>query len=365
MMSFVLERLTSFGDAFLGRGEHAVTVPTMDGALQPNQVLDAARSAHCIPQPDNLTVHGDRLYVTSGNSLYRWNPDTVACELLNTFDATITSMVSLDGETVLVGLDDGRLQFFGGTSSGREIGKIGAYRAQCPTAILKIDGDRVVVAEGSARHRCSEWRHDLMAGERSGSVWLLDLKNSSARCLASGFAYPNGLARGSADSIVVSESWRHRLVSVPLEGGSLAVLVADLPGYPGRMTPAHGGGHWLCVFAPRSQLVEFVLREPKFLRRMVAEVPEGYWVAPALSSGRDFKEPLQGGAIKSMGILKPWAPTRSYGLVVHLDASLAPASSLHSRADGRRHGITSAVEWCGELWMASRGGDEIVVTPLD
>ena len=83
-----------------------------------------------------------------------------------------------------------------------------------------------------------------------------------------------------------------------------------------------------------------------------------------LSSGRDFREPLQGGSIKSMGILKPWAPTRSYGLVVRLDAGFAPVSSLHSRADGRRHGITSALEWRGELWLASRGGDELVAAPL-
>ena len=53
---------------------------------------------------------------------------------------------------------------------------------------------------------------------------------------------------------------------------------------------------------------------------------------------------MQGGGLKQLGILKPWAPTRSYGLVVRRDAEGEPRASFHSRADGRRHGITSCVE---------------------
>jgi hypothetical protein len=364
MISFVFDKMTSMGDALLGRGEHAVTVPPMDGALQPNQALEEARSALRIPQPDNLAVAGDRLYITSADSLYRWRPESGTCELLHKFEAVITSVATLADDTVAVSTDDGCIRLIGGEWSGRLISKIGAYRALCPTAMLGFGDHQLIVAEGSARHRCSGWRHDLMSGEKSGSVWLLDLKQSSARCLSRGLGHPNGLAIHPDGGVVVSESWRHRLLRVPFDGGSSVVMVADLPGYPGRMTPAKDGGYWLCVFAPRSQLVEFVLREPKFLNRMMAEIPEGYWVAPALSAGRDFKEPLQGGAIKSMGILKPWAPTRSYGLVVRLDAGFAPVSSMHSRADGHRHGITSAVEWNGELLISSRGGDEVIATPI-
>ena len=38
-------------------------------------------------------------------------------------------------------------------------------------------------------------------------------------------------------------------------------VLADLPAYPGGSALA-GDGYWLALFAPRSQLVEFVLREP-------------------------------------------------------------------------------------------------------
>ena len=88
------------------------------------------------------------------------------------------------------------------------------------------------------------------------------------------------------------------------------------------------------------------------------------WIAPSLRSGRSFREPMQGGALKQMGILKPWAPTFSYGLVVELSESFVPLRSMHSRAGGRRHGITSAVEHDGHLWVSSKGGDEIVLLDL-
>jgi len=63
-----------------------------------------------------------------------------------------------------------------------------------------------------------------------------------------------------------------------------------------------------------------------------------------------------------MGVHKAWAPSRSYGLVVRLDPNLIPLESLHSRANGSRHGTTSAVEAYGRLLVASKGGDCIVAT---
>ncbi len=69
---------------------------------------------------------------------------------------------------------------------------------------------------------------------------------------------------------------------------------------------------------------------------------------------RSFLEPLQSGGVKTMGIHKPWSPSRSYGLVVRLDDELQPVASFHSRANGRRHGITSAIEAGGQVLAASR-----------
>ncbi len=94
--------------------------------------------------------------------------------------------------------------------------------------------------------------------------------------------------------------------------------------------------------------------------RMMAEIEEAFWIAPALNSGRSFMEPLQGGGVKHMAALNPWAPTRSYGLVARLDASLTPVASWHSRAGGAFHGVTSAAEHDGALLVSAKGGGAIV-----
>ena len=64
-----------------------------------------------------------------------------------------------------------------------------------------------------------------------------------------------------------------------------------------------------------------------------------------------------------MGIHKPWAPSRSYGLLARLDEALQPLFSLHSRADGARHGVTAAAEHGGRVFVAARGGDAVLALP--
>jgi hypothetical protein len=93
-------------------------------------------------------------------------------------------------------------------------------------------------------------------------------------------------------------------------------------------------------------------------------VPQPYWIAPSLSSGTSFLEPLQCGGIKTMGIHKPWSPSRSYGLVARLDGACRPMTSYHSRANGNRHGVTSVVEIGNSLLVGSKGGDVILDVDL-
>ena len=99
-----------------------------------------------------------------------------------------------------------------------------------------------------------------------------------------------------------------------------------------------------------------MLQEKHYRYDMMIEVPRDFWIAPALSSGTSFLEPLQCGGIRTMGVHKAWAPSRSYGLVAKLDRDYAPVASLHSRADGKRHGTTCAIEVDGRLLVASKGG---------
>ena len=64
--------------------------------------------------------------------------------------------------------------------------------------------------------------------------------------------------------------------------------------------------------------------------------------------------------LKHLGILKPWAPTQSYGLVIRLDERMQPLASHHSRADGTVHGITSCLEVGNRLYATSKGANCLV-----
>jgi len=195
--------------------------------------------------------------------------------------------------------------------------------------------------------------HDLMERGRTGRVLALDMASGSVRPLASGLAYAFGVC-AAGNGLFVSESWRHRVIALGADGSPRTAL-EHLPVYPSRLSPAASGGFWLTAFAARTQLVEFVLRETAYRRRMMAEIDPEYWIAPKLTSGQSFLEPMQGAHIKTMGVVKPWAPPRSYGLVIRLDAEGVPLYALHSRVDGVNHGVVAAVEMDGALFAIAKG----------
>jgi hypothetical protein len=133
-------------------------------------------------------------------------------------------------------------------------------------------------------------------------------------------------------------------------------VLENLPAYPSRLSRGADGAIWLALFAPRSQLVEFVLSETRYRRRMVEEIDPDFWMAPSLRSGQSPLEPTQQGGVRQLGVLKPWSPSRSYGLVARLDAAYRPLASFHSRANGRRHGVTACLALQGRVYFVAKGG---------
>ncbi len=356
----MLTTLREWRDQLLGRGSAAITVPLMDGALKPNRALDEAAVVAELSGLDDLASNGQRLLASAGNTLWRLDGDTPI--ELRRFDAAITALaqsaqgrvaVALAGQRVLV-LDD----------AGAEIARLetlGAERLHSVNALTFDAEESLLVSDGSQRFGPAQWCHDLMTHGRSGRVARWRLRQAGVEILAQGQRYAFGvLAQGGA--VLYSESWRHRVVRTDTRGAR--PLLAELPGYSSRMSAAADGGFWLTCFVCRSQLVEFVLREDAYRRRMVAEIDPRYWIAPALSSGQSFLEPLQGAGVKSMGVLKPWAPPRSYGLVIKVAADGRIERSLHSLVDGRHHGITAVAEHGGALYAASKGSGRVLKVDL-
>ncbi len=346
-------------DAMWGRGEFSVTVPSMDGALRPNTRLDEAALVAEAPAVDDLAVSEGHLFFSRGSDLWTMERAGDAPGPVRSFPAVITGLAASRHGDLAIALDNGEIHLLAADKDGAAQTIVLPGGSTSATALAFARDGALLVCVGSAVNKASQWRRDLMMRGATGSVLKLASPKGSFETIQAGLAFPSGVTVDGADSVVVSEAWHHRLVRLRANGRPEPVL-ADIPGYPGRIAPAAGGGYWLSVFAPRSQMIEFVLREKVYRERMVAEVPEDYWMAPTLRAGVSFKEPLQGGGVKHLGIQKPWGPTRSYGLVVRLDANFKPVESCHSRSDGHRHGVTSVVDWNGDTIVASKGDGALV-----
>ena len=342
------------GSAF-GRGS-SLSVPILDGALKPNNLLEQAPVLVERAGLEDLAVGRDgALYAACGTAVVKVSDGGELAELA-TFDRPVTALAVLADGTLAVGLGNAVVVDAGG--AGRTISALDDRPLVAVNALHAAADGSLLVSDGSATRPYAQWSHDLMEKGRSGRLVRFQPAGGPASTLASSLGYAFGAFVDEKARVLVSESWRHQVDLV--EGGRTRPAVSALPGYPGRMTAAAGGGFWLSLFACRTQLVEFVLRETDYRREMMRTVDPKYWVAPALSSGEDFREPLQGGSVKQMGILKPWAPPRSYGLVVRFDADFIPRYSLHSRTGGHNHGVVAVAERGNDLFVLSKGAGRIL-----
>ena len=353
-------------DAITGRGTAAVTIPAMDGPLRANGRLQNSRRMLSIECPDNLVRVQDTVYFSSGTELHALMPGEDNSTVCNVFDGRITALAcDVDG-ALAIGVEGHGIELRDRSGQRSPLKSMDGAHFGCTTALAFRGPGTLYACEGSARLPASQWQRSLMERDASGSVWKLELQSGKASRMATNLAYPNGILVDASGGVVISEAWRHRLVRIAAASkGVHQTVLSNLPGYPARLSVATQGGYWLAAFAPRSQLIEFVLKERPYCTRMMREIADpNLWIAPALGSGLTFLEPLQGGAVKQMGIRKPWAPTRSYGLVLRLDEDFHVLESLHSRADGNCHGITSCVQHGGALLSSSGGGHALLETIL-
>jgi hypothetical protein len=347
-------------DIFRGK---AITIPPLDGAFRPNTALDDALTVATVPAPDNLCVKDGQVLYSSAGRVGALDPPGQAKAFTGmTFELSVAAMAVAPAGRLAVALTDGSVVLCEDGGGRREIPAPKGFA--CPTALAFDGEDALYVCHGSARHGPNDWVVDFMEKRASGALVRIELNTGKQDLIARGLSYPHGVLVTPA-GLVVSESWRHRLLLIDPASGAGEPILDKLPGYPCRLAPAPNGAAWLALFAPRNRLIEMVLIEDDYRNDMMRSIPRQHWIAPTLSSSRSFLEPLQCGGIKTMGIHKPWAPSRSYGLLVRLDAGLRPVASFHSRANGTRHGITSVVETDGVVFAASKGGDAILRLAID
>jgi hypothetical protein len=352
----MIAALREFGDWLLGRGEASITIPIFDGALKPNQMLEGAEVVAEFEDANDIAADRDGILIAGGSRIVRLGGSEVA-----KFDRTVTALCVLPDGGIAVALDGKELRVRGGTLDGFTSTGPANAPFHAANAISHLGDGRFAVTDGSLQHPFDHWVHDLMGRGSSGRLIVVDPNDGQARELARGLEYAFGACPMNGD-ILVSESWRHRLIAVG--DGRPRPVLTRLPVYPSRLVPAAGGGFWLTAFTARTQLIEFVLRETAYRRRMIKEIAPEHWIAPRLRSGESYLEPMQGAHLRTMGVLKPWAPPRSYGLAVRLSATGQPLYSLHSRVDGINHGVVAAAEFGGALYLLAKGPGRLLRLPI-
>ena len=349
---------------FRNRDQHAI--PAMDGAISPNDRLDRLTAiGEPIPGADDVVEGPDgALYVSGGRRVFCLTGEDYASRSVFTeFQADAGGLAMHPDGWLLVCVSGQGLAAVDAHGRQTWLRQVEDQVPGCLTSVAVAADGTIFMVDGSSAFTPQDWCRDLMAKNRLGRLLSCGPGLDAPRVLLRGLSYPHGLAI-LGDDLWFSESWTHRITRLRINSqriGMGQVVIGNLPGYPARLAPAAAGGIWLSLLAARTHLVEFVLREDEYREEMMRTIPSALWVAPALSTSNHCHEPMQFGSIKALGIEKPWAPPRSYGLVVRFDAQGDPVESLHSRVGGRYHGITAVREVAQGLVVVSKGSGQIIL----
>jgi SMP-30/Gluconolactonase/LRE-like region len=350
---------------FKDRDPHAI--PSMDGAFSPNERLERATPiGEPLPGADAVAEAPDgAICVSAGKTIWRLSgPGYDERAVLHELDAEAGALAFHPDGRLLVCTTRGLIAI---DPSGRKsvLAQAEGGALNCLTSVAAAPDGTIFVSDGSTRHPAADWCVDLMELGAHGRIVSCGAALDNARILRRGLDYPGGLAVAPDGYLWFTESFGHCLSRARTTGpgtvGATETVIRNMPGYPSRLAPAAGGGFWLSLFGVRTHLVEFVLKEDDFRNEMMRTIPQAYWIAPVISSTRDCLEPLQLGGLRALGIEKPWAPPRSYGLLARLNADGEVVETLHSRVGGKNHGITAAIETTQGVVIVSKGSGRVLL----
>ena len=325
---------------------------TLEGVLGPNNRLDEAEGFK-VDAPQSLCVgwHGQLLF-SSRNAVHLLAKWGATPELWSSFDAPVTALCTGPSGDVAIGLEGGRIAVLdgaGGQSAEWPLPKGLKSVVDCTFASAE---EIVVVDNGFGPDEdfmsVAPWDESAR-----GSVVIVS-RSGTSKVLASGLHCPMGITRDFAGEWIVTLFERASVVD--LAG---RVRQGGYPAYPGRIhrTPS---GYVMACLARRDPLIEFLKTEKEFIAEMRATMDPRYWISPRATPEFSHDFPIEAGATRLFGEIKPWAPSFSYGLVVELDENFLPVGAAHSRANGLRHQITDAIIWNGDLVAVSGASGEIL-----
>lgn len=329
------------------------SIPPMERGLRPNNLLDTAEVL-LDPgafEPDDLVLPGTGgIWFSSGTGVYELK------------DGAVRNVAELDGRvgalahrgTDVVAAVEGR-----GLVSVNESGAVDDLSAddalsRCVTDLTVLPEGSLLASVGSTEYGADGWARALVHRDRSGR--LVRLGGGRAEVVADRLAWPSGVASDPDGNVMLSLSLHHRIETRKVDSLKRVdrVVLGNLPLYPGRVRHTENGW-WIAAPYVRNRITALLLDEPELLSEMVATINQDEWFIPRLRSENPYTDPLQMGQLRTLGVVKPWAPPRSYGLAFRLDNDGRIAESFHSRVDGKCHGITGVVADGDRVIVAAQG----------
>jgi hypothetical protein len=329
------------------------SLPPLEAGLRPNSLLDDATQ---LTPPgeyevdDVLATSADRLWFTAGTALLVWEKGDV--RTLADVGGAAGALAPYGDGGVVVAVEGRGLVAVVPDGTARDLCSDETVR-RCVTDVAVRPDDGLVVTVGSTEVGGDGWARELVKGRATGRLVVVEAGRASVA--ADGLAWAAGVAVEDDGSLLVSVGHAHRIERRAAGAPNRGRPVLDkLAFYPGRIRRG-AGGWWVAVPYLRNRATELVLSEPGMAEDMVRTVDEEQWLVPSLRRENIYLDPLQMGQLRVLGVLKPWAPPRSYGLVFLFDSEGRVVESHHSRADGNRHGITGVSEADGRVVVAGKG----------
>jgi hypothetical protein len=324
---------------------------TLEGILGPNSRLDEA-AAISAERPDALAVASDgRLLFSSGHSVYamaRWGEPP---QPWSRFERPVSALAASSGGRVAVGLSGGGIRVH--DISGQPVDWSGSAVLNSVADCLFFSEDELAVVDhGYAPDQ------DVLAmapwdDAKRGSVTVI-ARTGPTKPLAKDLQCPMGICRDESGELLITELDAARAIDI-----SGKARRSGFPAYVGRIRrTAHG--YLLACLSRRDPLIEFLKTETEFVAEMKATIEPRHWISPRANPEFSHDFPIELGATRLFGEVKPWAPSFSYGLLIMLDNNLMPTGSAQSRANGQRHAISDATIWNGDVIAVSKASGEVL-----
>ena len=334
------------------------TLAPFEAGLSPDSALDLAEVVLSDDaEVDDIVVTGDGRIVCSVGSEVR-RLDGPSLTTVASCDGTVTALAVRD-RTILAAVEGTGVVAIDGdkiaTSCDDDAVRTGV-------SALAVHRDGTTYATIASRHnRLADWSRGLLSSDSSGELVAISADGAVTR-LTGDLGWPAGVCVTHDERLLVSESLATSITTLDRAGSSRATLATRLPFYPGRIRPSPAG-YWLAAPYVRNRATELILSEPELVAEMTATIEPPEWMVPRLRSERPHTDALQIGQVRILGVIKPWAPPRSYGLVAHLDQDGRFDWSAHSRADGYHHGVTATGVLGDRLIVAARGRRNLLALP--